>query len=160
MDEMMRELVALLRHGCSEVLVREYGRIVYLECTPLWVELYLPRRLRMSSLLYGCREVGGFVRALPDGRYGWQELQERYQRSRCHEQTGAAEKYQQNNEKTVAGHAPTGGQGSLAGQAGAGAGNGHGTGSGDRAGRGGAAGEVFSPAHAAGRLSTSAKGAR
>jgi hypothetical protein len=83
MDELIRELVELLRHGCSEVCVEPpvaqgMEPSVWLECEALWVEVWLERRLRMSSILYGEAAVLAWVKSLPAGRYSGQMLERMY----------------------------------------------------------------------------------
>jgi len=90
MDELIRELVELLRHGCSEVCVERPLAVgmepsVWLECDELWVEVWLMRRLRMSSILYGEPAVLAWVKSLPAGRYSGQLLERLYLESLARE---------------------------------------------------------------------------
>lgn len=74
MKELIMELVHLLRHGRSSVSVGEHGRVVYPVCSPLWVEVWMEKRLRLSAILFGDEAVCGFIRSLPNGMYDGEGL--------------------------------------------------------------------------------------
>lgn len=82
MDALIMELSCLLRHGGSAVRVEgQVGGMaaaVWIECEPLWVEVWLEKRLRMSSILYGNEAIFDFVRSLPVGVYTGPELERVY----------------------------------------------------------------------------------
>lgn len=81
-EDAVRELAELLRHGGSAVRVDGPAAgmppAVWIECEPLWVEVWLEKRLRISSILYGDEAVRDFVRGLPAGVYTGPELERAY----------------------------------------------------------------------------------
>ena len=89
MDELIRELVELLRHGCSEVCVERPLAVgmepsVWLECDEM-VGYSLRELARMSAILYGEPAVLAWAKSLPAGRYSGQLLERLYMESLARE---------------------------------------------------------------------------